>query len=289
MDAPIDLVLARWAFFSAAMILFGWSLFPLYASDAAATVGGWTSRKAERFLACLALLAGIAWLLALSRQLDAARPLFETARLVLTQTSFGPDWIARLALAVVAVGCAFFNVRFGALAAAAGLLICEGWDGHASAHGWLGEATQAVHVLCAGAWIGGLFPLARLVSAALRNKREASARAPIQGYSNMAMAAVAVILLTGVVNVALTEPGVDLTGLYARVLAIKLALVLIMILFAAFNRFRLLRQIQETSPRSALALLLRTTVCEQALALAVVMAVALLGLLDPYMPHMADM
>jgi copper resistance protein D len=286
MDAPIDLVLARWAFFAAAMILFGSSLFPIYARREGEAIGAGFSRGAARGLSAFALVAAFAWLLALSHQLDDSSPLLRTVDVVLTETSFGPSWIFRLALTLVALFAALLDLRYALLAAAAGMLICEGWDGHAAAHGLFGELTQAIHVLCAGAWIGGLFPLAAVVSAALREKREASAVLPVRRFSNVAMAAVALILVTGAVNVILLEPGLDLTGLYVRALAIKILLVVIMIGFAAFNRVRLTPQMHKPNSRRALTILLRTTVCEQALAIAVLLAVATLGLLDPYMGNM---
>jgi putative copper resistance protein D len=237
-------------------------------------------------LAIVAFLAAVAWLLALAHELDDTQPLLETTRVVLFETSFGPSWIARLILAAAAVVAALLNWPKAVALAAAGLLICEGWDGHAVAHGLRGSLTQAVHVLCAGVWIGGLFPFAAIVRAAWRGEKEGLALAAVWRFSHVAMTAVALILVTGLINVFLLEPGLILTGVYARVLAIKVLLFAAMFALATYNRFRLLPQMHGAGERPALKSLLTTTALEQTLAVFVLLAVSALGLMDPYMASM---
>ena len=238
-------------------------------------------------LASIALLSAFAWLLALAHELDNAPPVLATARILLLQTSFGPAWIARLAFAGTAVAAAIANQRRLALAASAAMLICEGWDGHAAAHGLFGEMTQSLHVLCAGVWIGGLFALAKLLSSTVRRETQlAPALSAVRCFSDVALGAVVLLFATGVVNALLLGPGVDFTGSYVRLLAIKVFLFTLMLAFAAFNRFRTVPRLDLDKDRSALKTLLFTTGCEQALGFGVLLAVAALGLLDPYMPNM---
>lgn len=234
----------------------------------------------------MALVAASAWLLALSHSLDAQNSPFATSWIVLTQTTFGPDWIARLAFAAIAVVAAVFDARLIVFVSSALLLICEGGDGHVVDHGWFGEAVQAVHVLAAGTWIGGLFPLAATLIAAKRLNAPAITFPTVWRFSTIAIVAVVAILATGVVNVLLLEPGLVLASLYAGVLGLKLTLVAAMIALAIFNRVRLAPHLHTARGREAMRTLIRTVVCEEALGLTVLAAVAWLGLLNPYMPHM---
>ena len=286
MDAPIDLVVSRWAFFVPAMVLFGSSLFAAYAFPRKNRFGAPFPRPVSIGLAGWALLASVAWLFALAHELNDANPVFATVETILTQTSFGPSWIARLAFGALALGAACAGWPRVLLAASAGLLISEGWDGHAAAHGVFGELVQALHVLCAGAWIGGLFPLVGVVACALRTGHAREAFDPVRRFSNVGIAVVLVILATGVLNVLLLGQ-IAWSGDYAHVLAAKALLFLLMAMVAAFNRLRLAPRLNARDGRRALRLLIATTVCEQALAVGVLLAVSALGLLDPYMARMA--
>lgn len=282
----LALVLCRWCFFSAAVILFGSSLFRLYAPRAAPLDGAWPYRAAARGLSAAAFATAAVWLLALSHSLDAQASPFATAWVVLTKTTFGPDWIVRLAAAGVAVVAAVFDNHLVVSACSAILLLCEGGDGHAAAHGWLSEADQAIHVLAAGAWIGGLFPLAASLTAAKRLDMPATVSPTVRRFSTVAIIAVLAILATGLLNVVLIKPALGLTSLYTRVLVLKLALVAAMIALATYNRVRLTPRLGTLQGRETMQTLIRTTVCEEALGVIVLAVVAWLGLLDPYMPHM---
>ena len=91
---------------------------------------------------------------------------------VLTDTAFGHAWAAHLVLAAALVAVVVFGPRGRwaptALASAA-LLASLGLVGHAAmqtgAEGVLHRANHAVHLLTAGAWIGGLVPFAMCLRA----------------------------------------------------------------------------------------------------------------------------
>ena len=87
-------------------------------------------------------------------------------------------------------------------------------------------------------------------------------------------------IVTGVVNVALTS-GLPLpaTTPYRMLLAVKLALVAIMIVIALVNRYVVAPRLKPEG--SALRILMSTSLAEVALGAAVIALVSLFALLDP--------
>ena len=83
---------------------------------------------------------------------------------VLTDTAFGHAWMLHLVLAAALVVAVFvWRDRWAAMAILSGLPLASlGLVGHAAmqtgAEGVLHRANHAVHLLDAGAWIGGLVP-----------------------------------------------------------------------------------------------------------------------------------
>ncbi len=91
----------------------------------------------------------------------------EAIAAVLTDTAFGHAWSLHLALATALVAVVAFGprARWGSTAlASAALLASLGLVGHATmqigVEGVVHRANHAVHLLAAGAWIGGLVPFA---------------------------------------------------------------------------------------------------------------------------------
>src|SRR5262249_30305063 len=134
----------------------------------------------------VAAISGAIWLVLLAGDIYAA-PLADVWRdggiwTVATATRFGQIFLARLAAA--ALLAAWLPVlsrtsgrgpwRAGAVGLTIFVLIGPAWTGHAGAMpGIAGEcalAADALHLLAAGAWLGGLPPLAMLLAAALRGK-----------------------------------------------------------------------------------------------------------------------
>src|SRR4051812_6237081 len=90
------LVLARWMHFSAAMVLFGSSLFPFYMGDLRQLA--WRSQRPFALsFACAALFGAVLWLCRYAAETGEPDQIFSTAWVVLTETSFGTVWIVRLA------------------------------------------------------------------------------------------------------------------------------------------------------------------------------------------------
>ncbi|MGH6797771.1 MAG: CopD family protein [Roseiarcus sp.] len=92
---------------------------------------------------------------------------------------------------------------------------------------------------------------------------------------------VAAIVLTGVVNIALTSgrPPIPPTTPYRALLVAKIVLVAIMISLALFNRFVLAPRLKASA--TALAILRLTSAAEVALGGVVVALVSVFALLDP--------
>jgi len=292
-DTPgSDILLAavRAVHFLACLALFGELAFTRLVHAAArprARVLAWS--------ACVAALSGLVWL-ALEAAVMSGEPTLSALRAsvlqrVLFDTQFGHAWLVRMGLLAVAV---IAVARFDALAlvAAAGVLCGLGWMGHAGAAAdgaqRAGElAADAAHLLAAGAWVGTLPAFV----AALRREHSAQARAAVTDrYSQMATAAVTVLLFTGIVN---TRFRVGTLGAlfhtdYGALLLAKIALVALMLGVAAVNRWRLTPLLRTGDLRAAIALS-RNASAEIVLGVLVVALVGLLGITAPAMMPMPGM
>lgn len=225
---------------------------------------------------------------------------------VLNDTLFGHVWKIRFGLAV-ALAVLLWSSRHapagrsGLLLGAVGgplagaLLAALTWAGHAAAaRGFAGHArlaADAVHLLAAGAWLGGLAPLVFLLA---RARRIASAL-PIAGaacrrFSMLGVASVTCLVLTGSSNAWYLVGGVSgLLGThYGRLLLVKLALFALMLALAAINRQRLTPRLpaDQATPASAgaqraLGSLWRNASWETVLGLAIVSIVGVLGVTPP--------
>src|SRR4029077_6734793 len=198
---------------------------------------------------CLALVASlvalataIAWLQLESASMaddwSAAIDL-DAVGAVLADTAFGHAWAAHLVLAAALVAVVAFGPRTRWAATSlvsAALLASLGLVGHAAmqtgAEGVLHRANHAVHLMAAGAWIGGLVPFAMCLRAYERDDLRKDAVRAMAGFSFWGQFVVAAIVLTGVVNIALTShrPPLPPTTPYRAVLVAKLIIVAIMIL-----------------------------------------------------------
>ena len=108
----------------------------------------------------------------------------------------------------------------------------------AAAHTWrLGRmADQWLHFAAAGVWVGGLAAL--LVG--LRGSDPDGRTKPVRRFSTMALGAVAVIAATGVQR-AFDEVGTIhrlVTATFGRYVLLKSALLVVLVVLAAFNRYR---------------------------------------------------
>jgi copper resistance protein D len=276
------IVLARWVYYGAVMTLFGSSLFPLYAGPPHAEAA--LPRIVATAIAFAMLVAAFVWLLCFSAALGEPESAVETMRAVLFDSGFGPAWLVRLSGAGLALVAALAGRPWLMIAATLIALVCEGWSGHAAAWGVAGSLAQAVHVACAGAWIGGLVPLASLVFHARKNGNGASvAGTALRRFSRYGVVFVSGIAITGLLNTWYMLDGrPNLTSSYDRVLVAKMALFAMMVAVAALNRYRLVTRLTRSDPAPVLRALSRNIVIELFIGAAVLLDVSALGLMHPH-------
>jgi putative copper resistance protein D len=207
---------------------------------------------------------------------------------VLTDTAFGHAWAAHLVLAAALVAVVAFGPRpqWAATSLASGALLASlGLVAHSAmqtgAEGVLHRANHAVHLVTAGAWIGGLVPFAMCLRAYERDDLRKDAVKAMAGFSFWGQFIVAAIALTGVVNIGLTSQHVPLppSTPYRALLLAKIIIVAVMILLALFNRFVLAPRLKRSA--RAFAALRATSTVEIGFGCLVVALVSVFALLDP--------
>jgi copper resistance protein D len=214
---------------------------------------------------------------------------------VVAETRFGQVWSVRLALAVLlaafmaAPTASIVRRRLGfvAIILATGILIGPAWTGHAGATpGAVGQfalASDALHLLAAGAWVGGLVPLAMLLDCSRRAKQPGFAgltREAVRRFSLLGVAAVGLLLASGIVN-SWYEVGTFgnlIETSYGWLVVAKFGLFAAMVAFAAVNRFHLTPRL---AAKGAVLKLERNSLAEAALGFAAVVAVGFLGSMAP--------
>jgi putative copper resistance protein D len=254
----------------------------------------------------LALISGAAWLVLTAAAMSdrPAAQIFGDGVLwtVLTQTTFGRDWLVRLVLAcaLAATLPALLSPRDRKtpwIEAAAAILAAAfagalAWSGHA-AGGLGGEAVlhpaaDVLHLIAAAAWVGALLPLIVLFAAAGADDASlAIARTATARFSILGIVSVGTLLVTGIVNtyyLAGSVPALLHTG-YGRLLLIKIALFVAMVAIATVNRFRLtpqlLQQASIAASRDALRKLRRNAAIEALAGAIIVAIIAALGTMPP--------
>lgn len=193
-------------------------------------------------------------------------------------------WIllARLVLLILLVGAVWterLHVTAWLSGAALVLIAATGHAARASPQGavFIGAANDALHLLAAGYWIGGL-----CVLLAMLGSRPSAPRLPqaVALFAEWGMIAVALLVMTGIINAAMVllgNPGHDDLS-YAGILALKIILALTMITLALGNHFRLLPRLGQAGVAAELR---NRAGWELRLGLTAVGLAALLSLLQP--------
>jgi putative copper resistance protein D len=240
----------------------------------------------------VAILSGLAWLVWLSADIYGA-PIIAVCLnggvwSVLTETRFGLVWAVRLGLALL-LGILIISpaARLLQLAAAAGLLALIALIGHAGATpgtaGRIHLASDMVHLLAAGAWVGALPALALLLARARTSGDTAwgaHAVAATRRFSLLGIASVGALLASGVINSwnLLGGPRDLIATEYGRLVLLKIGLFIVMAGIAAINRFHLTPRLPEAG---ALRELQRNSLAEIGLGLCALLVVGALGTLSP--------
>ena len=290
-----------------AMILFGSSLFLLYALPKTGPVSATTLRWPRRLLmasaaavlaACVLGFLAQTVVLAGSMQ-EALQP--DALNAAATGMRFGQSSIVRAATAgLFAVVFALIKPGRGALrlAALAGLVICASfaWMGHGAATSGaarlLHTASDILHTLAAGVWIGALVVFLILLIAKTPHAPDGprTLHAALHGFSGIGSGLVAMLVATGLINswfvVGLAGLPKLLTTPYGQLLTLKLVIFVAMLALAAANRFHLTPRLGQAlaggSPTPlAIAALRRSLAWETGLSIAVLGLVAWFGTLAP--------
>jgi len=237
----------------------------------------------------IAIVSGAAWLVLLAADILGASLadvcLHGGAWPVLFDTRFGLVWCARLALAL-SLGLLIFwpATRALQLAAAAALVALPALVGHAgAAPGMAGNIhliSDMVHLLAAGAWLGGLPALALLLAWARSEPGRGVAVSATRRFSGIGVLSVGGLLASGAINswYLLSSPRDLVTTDYGRLVALKIGLFAAMVTIAAVNRFHLTPRLPQLT---ALRALQRNSLVETGLGLFVLMFVGVLGTLPP--------
>jgi putative copper resistance protein D len=285
------IVASRAVHFAALALVLGAPLFRLAIAPHGAA-RGWPGGRAIELAATLAaLMSGLGWFAGVAATFaggwrDALAP--DILQAVTFETRFGHLWIGRLVVLVAVLAVQAWprpswrrDGALVALAAAATASLIGVGHGMTGAGGGAGVArlhmvADVAHLLCAMGWVGGLLCLAQV----LRRPDLSDIGIVLSRFSRLGYWLVALLLISGCINALVLVPRPDslVTSDYGRVLAVKLALVLIMVGFALYNRLALVARVQS---KPGLHALWRSVLAEQGVGLLVLATVALLGTIHP--------
>ena len=285
----VAIVVSLFLHYTAAMAIFGASAFrSLMSSAEAHAIDG----PLRRILAAVAVVLAINALVMLLSEASAMGGAWAAAvdpkivGQVLLNTGFGTVWRWHLGLVVI-TGIAFVTApmdRPWTTIVAGALLASLAFIGHAAMiDGLVGDVRRlnhAIHLLAAGAWLGGLIPLGLTLTKS--RFQSATAAITLRRFSLYGTVAVALILTTGVVNTAVLVGGAKglVPSPYLWTLSAKIGLVVAMISFAFVNRFYLTPTLGSDAAKIA-GRLRRSIALELVVGLAIILIASLLGTLAP--------
>jgi putative copper resistance protein D len=248
----------------------------------------------------VAVVSGAAWLFALAMAIGHEGMLAVvsngTVWVLLIKTQFGHVWMVRLLLGAFMLGVLWLQRRSGAASQrwegfyaflATCLIGSLAWAGHAGAtpdvEGDIHLAADILHLVAAGAWLGGLLPLWMLLRIAVKQPDQSFGlitQVATHRFSTLGLVAVGTLLATGAVNTwALAgRPSALLETGYGRLLLLKIALFMAMVAIASVNRFRLSPRLPGKDSSRRLA---GNVLAEIGLGLALIAVVSVLGTLPP--------
>ena len=276
------LVLCRFVHFIVVLLMFGASVFrPWLLGAESQPVLDRQLLRITHGLAWTALASGVIWLLLITASMAGSWPAaleLSTVQRVLGKTFFGQVWTWHLmlnGLLVIALMTAWKAARLPLITL---LLMTLAPVGHGAMldglRGQLLILNQVVHLMCVGAWLGGLLLLVLI----LKPPNGFELAPVLRRFSGVGYGLVAGLLVTGLINVRVLTGQLWPTPLFsgfALILLIKVMLVLGMLALALLNRLRL------DSGEQRLGSLKASVMLEWLLGVSAVAAVSLLGTLPP--------
>jgi len=237
-----------------------------------------------RWSAALALLIGVGWLYVESATIAGTTTIGDTLAAMVTvgrDTQFGHVVLLRFVLLLSALPLLGKHGRrfWTALLLSGAALAIQGGAGHAGATGGTAGivllVSEGLHLLAAGAWLGGLLPLFLLV----RSLPPRAAAATCENFTPLGLCAVLLIACTAVVQAGQLIGG--LGGLfgttYGRIALVKIGIFLLLLLLAMINRFVLIGRLYDAAPSVTGSRLRTSLTIEIVLGTLVIMAAAFLA------------
>ncbi|WP_156839121.1 copper homeostasis membrane protein CopD [Novosphingobium aquimarinum] len=301
--ADWPLIAIRWALYADLGLLFGLLLFALYALTGDEREKLLRLRGSIMALAVLGMLLGVyGFLQTAAAMLGVAVEGIDRASVMMLLTETGVGWALLARMAVLAIlGIAALTTVLRRMAGLALLTLLGAiavatlaWSGHGAATegpaGIVHLASDIIHLLAAGAWIGALAAFIRIASRRVQTPETLNAaHRALAGFATSGTIIVGLIVLTGLVNSYFLVGPQNVLSVaesdYGRLLLIKLALFAIMLGLAAGNRFRLTpalgRAVGGEGNAAAVVRLQRSLWIETATGILILGLVAWLGTLPP--------
>ena len=283
----------RFVHFAAVFILFGSIAFrSVIAAGQVRALVALRIANWQRIAIWVAAISAVLWLiLAVAEAGDGLASATDPAMIgtFLANTHFGRVWMLRLALLAALLALTISGKKLSdrvMLGLTAALVATLGWIGHPAEHdgvaGLLHCTNYSVHATAAALWVGALPALALSLSLAKGSDMRADIASTVARFSRAGYLAVSLVLITGVIgtwSLLGTWPSWTASP-YQFWLAVKLALVAVMLALAATNRFVFTPALNSRPDRSRTALC-RMTLGEVVLGFTILALVAHFGQLAP--------
>ena len=173
-------------------------------------------------------------------------------------TSFGRVWLARAILGLALAALAIVALRrrsspsTALVAIASAIAVTPALSGHARIEGSLGVVSDSLHVVAAGVWAGGLAFLA-LVLVEAGGDRWSLARTAVPRFSTLAVASVAVLVVSGIVSgfLEIRSWSALWETTYGQLLLVKVAILVPLLALGAYNNRVSVPRLRAGSPGPA--------------------------------------
>jgi putative copper resistance protein D len=304
-------ILARAVHLGACLLFFGIFAFDRFVATAIPANGTtkistyWQTRIRffNLILLPIILLSGLAWFALVAMTMSGQPLQSEILKTVWTQTQFGTVWKLRLiiwlAIAVVATLYYFSKPQTALqrfliwvqLLLGSALLGGLAWAGHGRETSAWHLLADVLHLVVAGFWPTGLLPLTLLLRQLLLTSEPAktlSIAALVRRFSSVSLGSVALLAATGLINSWFLVGSLSnlFGGNYGRWLLVKIILFFVAVAIGAVNLLRLkphleIKNVQTKNSEAAVAQLQFNVQMELFLGFAVVVVVAILGILPP--------
>jgi copper resistance protein D len=301
------LISTRAVHFGACLLFFGVFVFDRFIASAlpfeqSGIAGYWQKQihLLNLILLPLVVLSGIAWFVLVAMTMSGQPLQMEILKIVWAQTQFGTVWKIRLiilTLALIITGFSYF-LKFQAWKSTWVQVVANGcllgslaWAGHGQESSSWHLFADVLHLLAAGFWPGGLLPLFLLLRKSRQSAQPAdwySVSVLVRRFSAISLAAVSLLVLTGLVNSWFLVGSISnlVEQPYGRWLLVKIGLFCAALAIASVNLIHLKPRllIESSQPERAATTVaqLQTNVqIELFLGMAIIIVVAVLGILPP--------